>query len=295
MTTTCPGSGGSTEMMDNTVSAAFCVPFFGPLPPYFIHWVKSCEINQEHFHWFVYSDQVRSRSSLNRAVTMIPYSLDEMVSDFKRYLDMEIPKWGGRKVCDYDPMFYFIRRHREPLDHFDFIGYTDLDVIYGELGCFLPENTQKYGLISGDDDRPCGPLTLIKRKLLPRLRESSIVRDYITYPACTDFDETVNLLRIFSNDHPVFCRTFSLQPAMSRGFNKRKNFSVWENGKVTVWDNRGHRREGGFHHFSRFKGKRRFRVRPGAIAAPAWGVCKFGILPVTSRRAFLPLVASLFI
>lgn len=282
-------------MIDNNVSAAFCVPFFGPLPPYFIHWVKSCEINHGHFHWFVYSDHVRSRRRLNRAVTIIPYTFDAMASDFKNILGIEIFRENLRMICNYRLLFYFLRRETEPLDRYDFIGYTDMDMIYGDLARFMPEDTRAYPMISGDDGHPCGPFTLMRRASmsalpgLPRVREAMEGREY------WEFDESPEFMEIVSAGRPVCCRTHLLQPAMSDGVDHRKTFSVWDRGRVTVWDRRGHRMEGGFHHFSRYKGKRRFRIRPEAIENPAWGVCKYGILPVASRRAFWPLGLSLFV
>ena len=146
-------------MIDNNVSAAFCVPFFGPLPPYFIHWVKSCEINHGHFHWFVYSDHVRSRRRLNRAVTIIPYTFDAMAADFKNIFGIEIFRENLRMICNYRILFYSLRRGKEPLDRYDFIGYTDLDMIYGDLAQFMPKETRDYHMISGDDGHPCGPFT----------------------------------------------------------------------------------------------------------------------------------------
>lgn len=282
-------------MMDRNVSAAFCVPFFGPLPPYFIHWVKSCEINQGRFHWYLYSDQVRRAARLNPAVTVIPYGRRAMVLDFKKILGIEIHLENLRKICDWRLLFYSLRRSAEPLDEYDFIGYTDMDMIYGDLARFMPENTLGHDVISADDGHPCGPFTLMRREAAASLAGRPGVREEMERSEYREFDESPELLEILSPGGKTHCLAHPLQPAMAPGAAFRNTFAVWDRGRVTVWDRGGRRREGGFHHFSRFKGKRRFRVRPGAIAAPAWGVCKFGILPVTSRRAFLPLVASLFI
>jgi len=282
-------------MIDNNVSAAFCVPFFGPLPSYFVHWVKSCEINHPYFHWFVYSDHVRTARRLNQAVTMIPYTFDAMALDFSKTLGMDIFRRNFRKICDYRLLFYFLRRETEPLDQYDFIGYTDMDMIYGDLARFMPEDTCGYRIISGDDGHPCGPFTLMHRRSMSALPHHSRVRAEMTGREYREFDESPEFLEIVSAGGAVFCRAHPLQPAMSPGVDHRKTFSVWDRGRVTVWDRRGHRMEGGFHHFSRFKGKRRFRIRPDAIAHHAWGVCKYGILPVSSRRALWPLRLSLFV
>jgi hypothetical protein len=58
-----------------TEQCVFLVPFFGPLPPYFDLWARSCEANAGNFHWLVYSDQVQERQAVNPAVTLVPYTL----------------------------------------------------------------------------------------------------------------------------------------------------------------------------------------------------------------------------
>jgi hypothetical protein len=280
-------------MMDNGVSGAFLVPFFGPLPPYFIHWVKSCEINHHHFHWFVYSDRVRSRRRLNRAVTVIPYSFEAMASDFRDILGIDICRENRRMVCNFRLLLYCLRRRREPLDRYDFIGYTDMDMVYGDLARFLPGDTRTYRMISGDDGHPCGPFTLMCRAAAAALPDSSRICGEMARRSYWAFDESPEFMAIVADGGPVFCRADPLQPAMTPGINHRKIFSVWDRGRVTVWDCRGRRVAGGFHHFSRFKGKARFRVRSDAISHPAWGICKYGIFPVNSRRAFWRLGLSL--
>jgi hypothetical protein len=148
-------------------------------------------------------------------------------------------------------------------------------------------------MISGDDDHPCGPFTLICRDVAACLPDSSRIREEMGRRSYWAFDESPEFMAIVADGGPVHCRAHPLQPAMTHGINHRKSFSVWDRGRVTVWDFRGRRMPGGFYHFSRFKGKARFRVRPEAVSHPVWGVCKYGILPASTRRAFWRLALSL--
>lgn len=268
------------------IKSAFLVPFFGDLPPYFTFWARSCEPNHDHFHWFVYSDRITRTYALNKAVTMIPYGFSDMVTDFRELLGITIPSHYVRKVCDYRIMFYFLRRHKERLDDYDFIGYTDMDMIYGRLTEHLPSDLGRYALISADNDKPCGPFTLMDRCCMNALLDSSEIINILQHPEHRTFNETRELLDIVAGDRPSFCCTDPIQPARTTGFNYRRSFAVWHNGVVTVWDNRGNRKEGGFYHFSRYKGKKRFRVGKHFKENGQWGICKYGIMDIRSKRTF---------
>lgn len=277
------------------MKCAFLVPFFGAIPPYFPFWAKSCEANQDHFYWYVYSDQIRTKQKVNSAVMLIPYDFSEMAADFKHYLHIHIKGYFIRKLCEYRIMFYFLRKDREGLEQFDFIGYTDMDMIYGRLFQFLPNDMNQYSLIGADDHAPCGPFTLINRHCIQQLAESEIVKNVMSSSSFHVLDESPQLLEIMSKCKPVFCRADPIQPTMTKHFNKRKTFAIWNNGSVTVWDIKGNRKEGGFYHFSRYKGKKRFNINESLLKSSRWGICKFGFVNLISPKGYLPLIGSLLV
>jgi len=263
---------------------AFLVPFFGPLPVYFDFWAKSCETNHERFHWFVYSDQISSPCKLNNAVTLLPYKFEEMRNDFATILNINIPEQNKRKVCDYRIMFYFLRRHKEPLDSFDYIGYTDVDMIYGKIADFFPEDIQQYAMISADEGRPCGPFTLIRRSSFETLLHSADIKRCFEAAEHLKFDESRQLLDLIRGEqNQVFCHYSPLQPQRAARFNYKRCLSIWENGSVSALDCRGNKIEGAFFHFSRFKGNKKFKIRTDALQSPKWVVCRYGIFVVKSK------------
>jgi len=271
-------------MNHKSLKFVFLVPFFGKLPPYFDFWAKSCEINHEEFQWFVYSDQVSTSYKLNDAVTMIPYQFEEMRADIADILNIKIPEQNKRKVCDYRLMFYFLRRQKEPLDSFDYIGYTDVDMVYGKIADFLPEDIQQFVMISGDEERPCGPFTLIKRSSLEVLLHSDEIKHCFEAEEHQKFDESRRLLNLISHgQNPVYCHCSPLQPQRTQGFNYKRCLAIWENGTVSVRDWRGNNIEGAFFHFSRFKGNKKFKINNAAIESPQWVVCRYGIFKVKSK------------
>lgn len=281
--------------MSATVKTAFLVPFFGPLPPYFHFWAKSCEPNRDRFHWFVYNDHLNRRKRLNPAVTLIPYQFDEMKAAFADKLGIVLPGRHLRRVCDYRLLFYFIRRAEESLDDFGFIGYTDMDMVYGRLKDFLPENMGQYAMISADDDAPCGPFTLMNRHQLHRLGAWKHLKAEMEKVCHESFNENRLLMRIIGRDLPVWCRADALQPQMCQGMNHRHHFGIWDNGRVMVRDCWQRTREGGFYHFSRYKNRDRFNITPAAVHSGQWCIHKFGISEPDAPWATVKRFASLYI
>ena len=275
------------------MKSAFLVPFMGPLPPYFAFWAKSCEINKRDFHWFVYSDQIDTKRAVNDAVTLIPYTYGAMIAAFKQYLNIDIDDSNPRRICDYRLLFYFLRRDHEQLDQFAFIGYTDMDVIYGELSRHVPENMERYTMISGDSGHPCGPFTLIRSDRVRALSSIDAVRTEMMIKEHRSFNESEAFLRIVSDGADFWCRADPLQPAMAPPISYQNNFSIWNNGKITVYDSRGHKKEGGFHHFSRYKNRKSFRVCADPQRDLKWAVCKKGFMPVDSKWTLVRLWFSL--
>ena len=235
--------------MSRPVRSAFLVPFFGHLPPYFDFWVNSCEANQKNFHWFVYNDKIDCITRPNPAVTLIPYQFEEMRNDFKQILDISIPGKHLRRVCDYRLMFYFTRKAEERLDDFDFIGFTDMDMVYGRLMDFMPDNMDQYAMISADDGRPCGPFTLMNRTQLHLLAEWDQIKPEMERVEHRSFNEAIRLMEILSQNLPAFCQADPLQPQMAGGLNQRHHFGIWDQSGVTVHDCWQRKRQGGFYHF----------------------------------------------
>lgn len=270
-------------MLDLGLKSAFLVPFFGELPPYFPFWAKSCESNHPNFHWFVYNDTITELERLNPAVTLIPYQFEEMVTDFKQCLDITIPGCFLRRVCDYRLMFYFLRADREDLNRYDFIGFTDMDLVYGRLFKCMPPDMHCYSMISANNDQPCGPFTLINRSQIHLLKEYEHIKKHMEPKEHRTFNESKELMQVLSGNLPPYCSTKLLQPTMAKGVSNTKVYAVWEKGKVTIYDIYCNRLEAGFFHFSRYKDKKRFVIDTDALRHDRWGIYKFGISGLTPR------------
>lgn len=281
-------------MSSTPCKSAFLVPFFGEFPAYFDFWVKSCEASQKDFHWFVYNDTIDKVLKPNPAVTIIPQQFEEMKTEFREKLNINIPGKFLRRVCDYRLLYYFTRKEKENLDDFDFIGFTDVDMIYGNLAACMPDNMSQYSMISADDGRPCGPFTLMNRSQLHLLLEWKHLKSEMEKEEHHSFNEAIELMEILSQKLPPFCKADPLQPQMAT-LNQRHHFGIWDNGEVIVHDCWQRKRSGGFYHFSRYKDKARFKIDPAAVKNTRFGIFKFGIKIPDSFKTKLHMQVSLYI
>ncbi len=68
---------------------------------------------------------------------------------------------NGYKICDLRPLFGFI--HKELLKPYDFYGWTDMDILFGDIRSFYTDDLlSKYDVFSASTLRITGHLALFK-------------------------------------------------------------------------------------------------------------------------------------
>ena len=311
----------------NYYPKAFLVLYLGKLPDFFSYWAKSCEPNHESSHWFVYSDQVKEKQQVNPAVTLVPYTFSRLCEDMKSCLDITIHPENTRIVCDCRLLLSVIRKEEEHLDQYDFIGYSDLDVVYGKIDAFLPDNAASFAMISAHDNRPCGPFTLFNARHIEKICRHPDIKTFLesAQEALVDaarpltdesgrfmpmsgntakdkiakaasfchLDESDLVMNLARQHGPVFCQATPLQPTMTRKINHRKAVAIWDNGRLFVSDIKGSRMEGAVFHFSRFKNRTRFKVTDKALPSSRIGVYKYGFINAVSFWSRLKMYLTL--
>ncbi len=120
--------------------------YFGKLPWYFELYLFTCSYNKD-VDFIILTDQDLISYRLPENVNSLFYQIDDFKSDIYRSLGFEIPDIIGLKLCDYRPAFglifdWFIKPY-------DFWGYSDIDVVYGNIRSFITDTVLKrYDLIS---------------------------------------------------------------------------------------------------------------------------------------------------
>lgn len=130
--------------------------YFGKLPEYFGLWLESARNNKNYDFYFV-SDCDFSEYDLPENVIVHEITFNELRQQFADTLnDQTIVLDKPYKLCDYKPLYGLL--FEEVTKNYDFWGYFDIDLYFGNLDEFIPQevfdNYNKIGMY--------GHLTLIR-------------------------------------------------------------------------------------------------------------------------------------
>ena len=122
---------------------AIILIWFGKLPGWFDLWNLSCSYNST-IDFFIITDQEITNKYDN--IKIIPSSLSEIKVKIEHTLDMDISLDRPYKICDFRPAFGVI--FNEMLAEYDYWGYCDCDLMFGDIRSFLTEEKlEKYDKI----------------------------------------------------------------------------------------------------------------------------------------------------
>jgi len=114
-------------------SIAFIIPYFGPFPFWMDYFIASCKANPT-IDFIFYSDNEKPEdwpSNIHyKKLTFSDYKI--LVS---RKLNIEFHPESAYKVCDIRPAFPCI--HEDDLKGYDFWGFCDIDLVFGNIRNFL--------------------------------------------------------------------------------------------------------------------------------------------------------------
>lgn len=144
--------------MNNIVLIA---TWFGEVPKYFTYFIKGLEFNSDIVDMILITD--------NKKITNYPSNLKIIhmsLGDFSclarekispKVVDLKNPY----KLCDFKPMYGKICE--DLIKDYKFWGYSDIDIIYGDLKKFLTEeNLTKYDIITFREYLISGALTILR-------------------------------------------------------------------------------------------------------------------------------------
>lgn len=138
------------------------IPYFGRWPDWFPLFLESCRTNPS-IHWRFYTDCPLPADP--------PPNVHFEVMEFRAYcervkgrLGIDFVPAGAYKVCDLRPAFGVI--HAEDIAGYDYYGYGDIDVIYGDLRRFYDDRVLSHLCISSHRDRCSGHFTLLRNQPL---------------------------------------------------------------------------------------------------------------------------------
>jgi len=140
------------------------LPYFGCWPFWLDFFLLSCRFNPS-ISWLLIGDSDRPEQLPDNVVyRQIDYSDYLKFVSYKLDIDFRPPH--PYKLCDLKPMYGLI--HEADLSGYDFWGFCDMDVIYGDLRHFLDETLLKHDVISTHATRLSGHFALLRNSRVLR-------------------------------------------------------------------------------------------------------------------------------
>lgn len=151
--------------MSKTPSICIVIPYFGQWPFWVNFFLESCRYNPT-VNWLIYTDcGMLNQCPPNVEIKSISYS--DYCKHVSNKLGINFSPLNPYKLCDIRPTYGLI--HENDLINYDFWGFGDIDLIYGNIRNFLTnERLTHKDVFSNHSTRTSGHLCLIRN--LPDLK-----------------------------------------------------------------------------------------------------------------------------
>lgn len=263
--------------MSSAPFAVFPVLYLGRLPAFFPFWARSCQYAGDGFRWVVYNNHITQPVELNPAVSLVPYTVEQLHQDYRSVLGIDLhPNPVPKKPLEVRAFMYFLRKDTDGYAHYPYWGMTDIDMVYGNLRAFIPDADQGYGMISAHDGRPCGPFTLFHRDATDAIFSVPNLKERIADSQYHLLEESPELSQAIAASWPIWGDEKRLQPWRDPALNRLRMRGYWSPGSVTVSDGT-HARPAAFFHFSKQKRKKTFRPHAPSVEKASWVIDESGI------------------
>lgn len=178
---------------------AIIVTFLGPAPFWMSAFLQSCRRNPD-VQWLIYCDFPEPPATPEN-VAFLPLDLrefNERASDATRTA-IAITPASMRKMCDLKPAYGLM--FADALRPFEWWAYSDLDIIWGDLGRFVSaEMLDHYNIISSRQRKIGGHLALFRNTDAVNRTFEQIpnIAGELAEPTCRRIDE--NLFTFYLRD-----------------------------------------------------------------------------------------------
>jgi len=135
------------------------IPYFGKFPKWFNFYLKSIEYNPK-IDWLMFTDcGIPKKHPQN--IKFIPFTIQDFNKLASIKLNLKINIKNSFKLCDFKPAYGKI--FEDYLKTYDFWGYGDIDLIYGDIKKFITkEILAKNEIITPQKNYVVGHLTFFK-------------------------------------------------------------------------------------------------------------------------------------
>ena len=111
------------------------LPYYGKFPGCFQLFLRSCK-NNPTIDWIIFTDE-EIAYKIPKNVHFVKLTFNELKAKIQSKFDFCISLENAYKLCDYKPAYGLI--FEEYLAGYDYWGYCDCDLLFGDLRSFLPD------------------------------------------------------------------------------------------------------------------------------------------------------------
>lgn len=212
------------------------MPYFGKLPNYFDLWLKTCTYNPDIDFIIITDNEIKSPQNNIRVIHSTFEQLTKMVDEKIHYeVNLEAPY----KLCDFKPAYGLI--FQDLLEGYDFWGYCDCDLLFGDIKSFITEEI----FLNHDMIQLLGHMTFIRNNnecnnMFNRDCGDINFERLSKFPIVVGFDEFgipsimyEEKMRIYSNPRIIAdILPYHDRLIMNNRNNNYPQIFSWENGKV---------------------------------------------------------------
>ena len=146
------------------------VPFFGPLPPWIDIFLETCRWNPS-IDWLLLTDTAAPPCHAPNVRTG-PLTLSDFEARVASRLELPVSLPRPYKVCDYRLAFPVL--FEDLARGYEFLGWSDLDVVYGNLRRYLQPPVLDHDVVSFTASHLSGHLTIVSNSARGRNLTSAI-------------------------------------------------------------------------------------------------------------------------
>ena len=140
---------------------AMIIPYFGTWPEWMDLYLYSCS-KVQYIDFLFYTDCLIPRKIYDNTIFK-QLTFKEYCDKVSTALNIHFNPCRPYKLCDLKPFYGVV--HNEELRDYDWWGFSDIDLVYAELGKFVNEENMKgHDILTTHVDRVAGHFTIIRRK-----------------------------------------------------------------------------------------------------------------------------------
>lgn len=201
--------------MSKQASIAIIVPYFGSFPNYFDLWLKTAEFQKGLVDFLLFTDCQVEQEIIPSNVRVIDMDYNEVEKRVNSLLPFKVKMYSPYKITDYKPLYGKI--FSDYLKEYDFWGFCDVDLIWGNLAHFITHDVLK----NYDRIYSRGHLELFRN--LPKIT-NAVIDDYSKYHTLEN-TMGVSIKDIFSHSYAAhFDEGPHLQAIMSQPRINARNY-----------------------------------------------------------------------